>query len=297
MLRTLVLVLVSALPGAADGPLVVRGVVRDSSGAPVAGARVTVDPPAGPSATTAADGSFSFEATGEGRLVVTAPGFAEVERPVVGHRDRAARPGAATGAKRGGDRHRGPDRDEAGRHRREGGRPRPGRHRRERRPDPRRHAAAGAGVQPVPAVGQPGRQPDLPGRVASRRGAERSQPDAGPPRRRALERRLRGLGLLEPRAACRDRAGRGPGGRGLRPLRQRGARGRRPGPQPQGTRTRWRSTPRSETRRPRSGPCSRPGRAGRGARARPARPSPPRGTSRWRTTSAGPSTSRRGPRT
>ena len=29
--------------------------------------------------TTSADGTFSFEATGEGRLVVTAPGFAEVE--------------------------------------------------------------------------------------------------------------------------------------------------------------------------------------------------------------------------
>ena len=153
---------------------------------------------------------------------------------MVGRRARAARPGAPTGAERGGDRHRGPDRDATGRHRREGARPRPGRHRRERRPDPRRHAAAGAGVQPVPAVGQPGRQPDIPGRLASRRGSERSQPNPRPPRRRAPERRLRGLGLLEPGAAGRDRAGRGPGGRGVRPLRQRRARGRRPGPQPQG---------------------------------------------------------------
>ena len=40
---------------------------------------MTVGPPAGRSATTSADGSFSFEAAGEGRLVVTAPGFAEVE--------------------------------------------------------------------------------------------------------------------------------------------------------------------------------------------------------------------------
>ena len=127
-----------------------------------------------------------------------APGFAEVEaagRP----RRPSPSPGAATLAERGGDRHRGPDRDEAGRHGREGRRPRPGGHRRERRADPRRHAAAGAGVQPVPAVGQPGRQPHLPGRVPSRRGAERGQPHARPPRRRALERRLRGLGLLEPR--------------------------------------------------------------------------------------------------
>ena len=38
MLRALVLLLVSALPGRAEGPVVVRGVVRDPSGAPVAGA-------------------------------------------------------------------------------------------------------------------------------------------------------------------------------------------------------------------------------------------------------------------
>ena len=79
MLRTLVLVLVPVLPGNAEGPAVVRGVVRDPSGAPVAGARVTVGAPAGLSVTTAADGTFSFEATGEGVLVVAAPGFAEAE--------------------------------------------------------------------------------------------------------------------------------------------------------------------------------------------------------------------------
>jgi outer membrane receptor protein involved in Fe transport len=75
----LVLLLVSAQPGSAEGPVVVRGVVRDPSGAPVVGARVTVDAPAGPSVATSADGSFSFEAAGDGRLLVTAPGFAEVE--------------------------------------------------------------------------------------------------------------------------------------------------------------------------------------------------------------------------
>jgi len=74
-----VLLLVSALPGSAEGPVVVRGVVRDPSGAPVVGARVTVHAPAGPSVTTSGDGTFAFEATGDGRLVVTAPGFAEVE--------------------------------------------------------------------------------------------------------------------------------------------------------------------------------------------------------------------------
>jgi outer membrane receptor protein involved in Fe transport len=74
-----VLLLVSALHASAGEPLVVRGVVRDPSGAPVAGARVTVDSPAGSSVTTSADGTFSIEATGGGRLVVTAPGFAAVE--------------------------------------------------------------------------------------------------------------------------------------------------------------------------------------------------------------------------
>ena len=74
MLRTLVLVLVSVLLGCADGPLVVRGVVRDSGGTPRPG-------PAdgGPSGGTVDDHlhrrHLLFEATGEGRLVVTAPGF------------------------------------------------------------------------------------------------------------------------------------------------------------------------------------------------------------------------------
>ncbi len=203
------------------------------AGRPWPGRRVTVDPPAGPSVTTSADGTFSFEAAGEG-------GSGRRSRlrrgrgHLVGHGERPARwccgpRGREEVTVTAG---RTPTRlgDTAERVIVLG----PGGHRRERRADPRRHAAAGAGVQPVPAVGQPGRQPHLPGRVASRRGAERSQPDARPPRRRALERRLRGLGLLEPRASRRDRAGRGPGGRGLRPLRQRGARGRRPGPRPQG---------------------------------------------------------------
>jgi outer membrane receptor protein involved in Fe transport len=57
----------------------VRGVVRDPSGAPVAGARVAVDPPAGPAVSTSADGTFSFEAGAGGRLRVSAPGFADLE--------------------------------------------------------------------------------------------------------------------------------------------------------------------------------------------------------------------------
>ena len=58
MLHAWMLLLASALPLRAEGPLLVRGVVRDTTGAPVAGATVAVDPPAGPVATTSADGSF-----------------------------------------------------------------------------------------------------------------------------------------------------------------------------------------------------------------------------------------------
>ena len=80
VLRTLVLLLVSALPGRAEPPVLVRGVVRDPSGAPVAGARVTVDAPGG----SVGDhlGGRHVLVRGRGRaagFVVSAPGFAEVE--------------------------------------------------------------------------------------------------------------------------------------------------------------------------------------------------------------------------
>ena len=200
--------------------------------------------------------------------------------------DRVARTGALPLTRRRGDRDRGTDRDEAGRHRREGRRPWPGRPRLERGAHPRRHAAAGAGVQPVPQVGQPGGQPHLPGRVPSRRGAERGQPHARPPRRGAPQRRVRRLGLLEPRAPRRDRAGRGPGGRGLRPVRQRGPRRRRPGLRPlrrcrrgarrlarkrghrRGIRLPGRAQRRVESARGRRGVHHRRVRTGRGGRAR-----------------------------
>jgi outer membrane receptor protein involved in Fe transport len=68
-----------ALHAWAREPAAVRGVVRDPSGAPVAGARVAVDPPGGEAVSTAADGTFSFEAGGGGRLRVSAPGFADLE--------------------------------------------------------------------------------------------------------------------------------------------------------------------------------------------------------------------------
>jgi outer membrane receptor protein involved in Fe transport len=79
MLRLGVLLLATALPASAERPVAITGVVRDESGSPVAGARITVDPPAALEVTTVADGTFSFEAAGGGRLHVTAPGFAEVE--------------------------------------------------------------------------------------------------------------------------------------------------------------------------------------------------------------------------
>lgn len=77
----LLLLLLCASDIGAQGPVVVRGVVRDPGGAPVIGARVTVRTTAGPltQGITSTDGTFSFEASGEGRLVVSAPGFAELE--------------------------------------------------------------------------------------------------------------------------------------------------------------------------------------------------------------------------
>jgi len=81
LLIPLVLLLASAGEGSAETPPVIRGVVRDPSGAPVAGAQVTAHGPSGPllPVATSPDGSFAFEAEGRGRLVVKAPGFAELE--------------------------------------------------------------------------------------------------------------------------------------------------------------------------------------------------------------------------
>jgi outer membrane receptor protein involved in Fe transport len=81
--RSLVLVLLVGTPGAESvaEAAVVRGLVCDPSGAPVGGAVVTAraGSRALSSVTTASDGTFSLEAAGEGTLVVTAPGFAELE--------------------------------------------------------------------------------------------------------------------------------------------------------------------------------------------------------------------------
>ena len=88
----------------------------------------------------------------------------------------------------------------------------------------RRRAASGPRLRALPEVGQPHRQPDRAGSVAARRGRQRGQPRPRGGRRRALERRLRGVGLLGARPARRSRARGDAPRRGLRPLRQRGAR-------------------------------------------------------------------------
>ena len=108
----------------------------------------------------------------------------------------------------------------------------PGRHPGERqRAQPRRHppvagrrrrrcAAPDPDVQPVPADEQPRVASDHAGRVAARHRAERRQPDAGPARRRPVQRSVRRLGLLDARAARQHRAHRDRRQLQLEPLRQ-----------------------------------------------------------------------------
>jgi len=79
----LALLLVLALQVASAGQVQVTGMVRDSTGAPVAGAVVTIDR-ATARVVTGADGTFTIapQATGNLVLVVRAPGFAEWRRTV-----------------------------------------------------------------------------------------------------------------------------------------------------------------------------------------------------------------------
>ena len=118
------------------------------------------------------------------------------------HRDRIADGTAA--ARRPGQRHRA----QAGRHPPLAGR------------GGRRCAAADSDVQPVPAHEQPGVASDRAGRVAARHRPERRQPHARAARRRAVQRSVRRLGVLDPRAAGRGRPHRGRGHVELEPLRQ-----------------------------------------------------------------------------
>ena len=78
------------LGGASEAsPVAIRGTVVDATGAPLAGATVTVDSPGAVPVMTAADGRFavSLEAPGERRLTIAHPGFQPavvVLAPVVG---------------------------------------------------------------------------------------------------------------------------------------------------------------------------------------------------------------------
>ena len=82
------------------------------------------------------------------------------------------------------------------------------------------------GLQPVPPLVVARRQPHHAGRHAARRVGLRRQPHARPRRRRAAERSVRQLGLLEPHAAGRGRSRRSGARRDRRSLRRRRA-GRR----------------------------------------------------------------------
>lgn len=78
------LVLTGSASSTAETPAATRGLVRDTEGAPIAGAEVLPSGAGGalPSVFTAPDGSFRFDPGGQrkGRLVVRAPGFVDVER-------------------------------------------------------------------------------------------------------------------------------------------------------------------------------------------------------------------------
>ena len=189
----------------------VSGVVRDSSGQVVPGATVIARFVNGSEQQTVSgpDGRFGLPlaAPGEVVLVVRAPSFSELKRTLpagatteidvvlspaipVGNRhgDRIAH-GTAAG-RRAGQRHRA----QAGRHPPLAGR------------GGRRCAAADPDVQPVPAHEQPGVASDGAGRVAARHRPERRQPHARAARRRAVQRPVRRLGVLDPRAAGRCRS-------------------------------------------------------------------------------------------
>ena len=96
----------------------------------------------------------------------------------------------------------------------------PGRHPALARRRRRRRAAADSDVQPVPPHQQPVVASDRAGRVAARHRAERRQPHAGAARRRAVQRSVRRLGVLDARAARGRRSHRGRRQRQLEPVRQ-----------------------------------------------------------------------------
>ena len=91
----------------------------------------------------------------------------------------------------------------------------------QRRPahGPGRPAAPTSRVQPLPPLEQPLRAPDESGRVAARHRAERREPQPRAARWRAVQRRVRRLGVLDGAADGERRAHRGGQRRQLEPVR------------------------------------------------------------------------------
>ncbi len=165
----------------------ISGVVRDTSGAVVADAAVIVRPASGPEirTVTGPEGRFVVESTeaGEVTIVVRAGGFAEKTQNDA-DANRAATRRCARERQR--DHHRGD----------------PGVARIARR----RRAPPGAVVQPLPPDQQPRGAADGAGSVAARDWPQRSEPHAGAARWHPVQRSIRRLGVLDPRAAGERRS-------------------------------------------------------------------------------------------
>ena len=217
------------------------GVVRDGSGRAVSGATVILRLASGAErqVVTSADGAFSLPdpSSGAATLIVRAGGFAEARRSIAGSEPAAsvevvlAPAGVAEtvtvtatrNEQRTGDlpasvsvlgRQENPSIAGGGR---------------------RRRAPADPDVQPVSEDEQPVVASDLPGRVAARHRPERCEPHARAARRRAVQRSVRRLGLLDAGAARERRSDRGRRQFQLQPLRQlRDGRRHQPGDDPTG---------------------------------------------------------------
>ena len=203
----------------AQAPL--TGIVKDPSGAAVPGATVTIRTDSGPAAQTVTgpDGRFTFDRDPLAAQPLSSSPAASHKRNSLSSRARwkssCLRPSCS---RKSPSRRRAASSGSATRRRASpwstasrsavGGRCR------------RRCPAAGPDFQPVPAHQQPRRASDDAGRVAARHRPERRQPDAGADRRRAVQRSVRRLGVLDPRAARERRPDRGGRRLELEPLRQ-----------------------------------------------------------------------------
>ena len=220
-------------PATAQGPASVQGsnpsssitgTVRDLSGSIVPGATVSVRQRSQRSAggeRTRRSFTLPAPTTTELVLIVRAGGFAELAS--YGRRSARGRPSISSfPGRRHGSGHRHGDAQRAAHRRRAGQRQRarPPGHPAVARGRRRRRAAADADVQPVPPHEQPVVASDGAGRVAARHRAERRQPHARAARRRAVQRSVRRLGVLDARAARERRSHRGRGQRELEPVRQ-----------------------------------------------------------------------------